>query len=371
VSTDSETIITNHANAPDPDDQVVADKTFRDESKSQVGDPSSLSKGLLRPRTLISFAIALAILVFFIQRLDLDLAAVADNIRSADRLVLSAAITVYLGSIAVRAARWRWMLAVAGAGTIPGTTVPPVGYLTAVLLVSYFFNCILPAKLGDAYRIYRVKVDDGVRYSIGFGTVLTERVIDLIVLVVMLTVSAVIAFHGNLPSDASKALWVGVGLSVLAVIGLAVLFVFRDHIERWLPHRWQNQWQTLQQSVFVTLRQPVVPAVLSVIIWSMEASRVFLVARALGVHLDFEMAIFVGLMAALLTTLPFTPAGLGVVEVAVVSVLKWADVPVDLAGSVALLDRIITYWGLLAVGALVYLYMLRWGARRRLASSDA
>jgi uncharacterized protein (TIRG00374 family) len=261
------------------------------------------------------------------------------------------------------------MLVVAGAGTTPGTSIPPVGYLTAVLLVSWFFNCILPAKLGDAYRIYRVKVDDGIRYSIGFGTVLTERVIDLIVLVVMLTVSAVVAFHGNLPSDASNALWVGVGLSLLAVVGLAILFVFREHIERWLPHRWRNQWQTLQQSVFVNLRRPYVPAALSAIIWSMEATRVFLVARALGVHLDFEMAIFVGLMAALLTTLPFTPAGLGVVEVATVSVLKLADVPVDLAGSIAFLDRIITYWGLIAVGALVYLYMLRWGAQRRRESS--
>ncbi len=232
-------------------------------------------------------------------------------------------------------------------------------------MVSWFFNCILPAKLGDAYRIYRIKVDDGIRYSIGFGTVLTERVIDLIVLVLMLTVSAVVAFHGDMPADARNALYVGVGLSILAVIGLIVLYVFREHIEGRLPLRWRNQWQTLQQTVFVNLRKPVVPAVMSVVIWSMEAGRIFLVAKALNVHLSFEMAIFVGLMAALLTTLPFTPAGLGVVEVAVVSVLKLADVPVDLAGSVALLDRIITYWGLIAVGAVIYLYMLKWGARRR------
>lgn len=336
-----------------------------------VGDPAALGKGLLRPRTLISFAFALAILIFFIQRMDLDLAAVAENIRSADLLLLAAAIIVYVGTIILRAVRWRWMLAVAGAGTIPGTTVPPVGYLSAVLLVSWFFNCILPAKLGDAYRIYRVKVDDGIRYSIGFGTVLTERVIDLIVLVLMLTVSAVVAFRGDLPSDASKALYIGVGLSLLAVVGLAFIWVFRDHIEGWLPHRFRNQWQTLQESVFVNLRRPAVPAVLSAIIWSMEATRVFLVAKALDVHISFELAIFVGLMAALLTTLPFTPAGLGVVEVAMVSVLKLVDVPVDLAGSVAVLDRLITYWGLIAVGALVYLYMLKWGARSRVDSDTA
>lgn len=363
MSTESDTM------GPKPGTSVAPE--LPPDSEQAVGDPSSIRKGLLRPRTLISFAIALAILVFFIQRLDLDLAAVADNIRSADRRLLAGAISVYVATIAIRALRWRWMLVVAGAGTIPGTTVPPVGYLSAVLLVSWFFNCILPAKLGDAYRIYRVKVDDGIRYTIGFGTVLTERLIDLIVLVLLLAVSGIVAFHGDLPSDASSALYVGVALCGLAVVGLVFIFVFRDWIEFRLPLRFRNQWNALQSSVFVNLRRPLVPVALSLVIWSLEASRVFLVARALDVHISFQLAIFVGLMAALLTTLPFTPAGLGVVEVATVSVLKWVDVPVDLAGAVSLLDRIITYWGLIAVGALVYLYMLKWGAQKRAKPDSA
>lgn len=330
---------------------------------ARIGDPASISRGLLRPRTILSFVFALAILVFFIRRIDLDLAAVVENIRSANRWLLVTAIVVYATTIAVRALRWQWMLGVAGAGIVPGTTKPPVGYLSAVLLVSWFFNCILPAKLGDAYRIYRVKVDDGIRYSIGFGTVLTERVIDLIVLVLMLMGSAILAFHGDLPADARNSLYVGGALSLLAVAGLFVLFLLRQHIEHRMPLRWRSQWQALQESVFVNLRRPLVPVALSVLIWSLEASRIYLVAKALDVHLSFEMAIFVGLMAALLTTLPFTPAGLGVVEVAIISVLKLANVPVDLAGSVALLDRLITYWGLIAVGAIVYLIMLKWGQR--------
>jgi uncharacterized membrane protein YbhN (UPF0104 family) len=363
VTLDAETIGVKSSAPASPDLPPEADKP--------VGDPAQIGKGLLRPRTLISFAIAVAILVYFVQRLDLDLAAVAENIRSANLFLLAAAITVYVGTIVLRAMRWRWMLAVAGAGSIPGTTVPPVGYLTAVLLVSWFFNCILPAKLGDAYRIYRIKVDDGIRYSIGFGTVLTERLIDLMVLVIMLAVSAIVAFHGDLPSDATNALYVGVGLCVVGALGLVVIWIFRDQIEDRLPLRFRNQWASLQTSVFVNLRRPQVPIALSALIWSMEASRVFLVAQALDVHISFELAIFVGLMAALLTTLPFTPAGLGVVEVATVSVLKLVDVPVDLAGSVSVLDRLITYWGLIAVGAMVYLYMLKWGIKRRTDSPPA
>ncbi len=70
--------------------------------------------------------------------------------------------------------------------------------------------------------------------------------------------------------------------------------------------------------------------------------------------------VFVALAASLLTTVPFTPAGLGVVEGAVIAVLLWGRVdglPLDeaLVGTIALLDRAITYWSLLLVGAVVYL----------------
>jgi uncharacterized protein (TIRG00374 family) len=65
------------------------------------------------------------------------------------------------------------------------------------------------------------------------------------------------------------------------------------------------------------------------------------------------------LMSALLTTLPVTPAGLGIVEVAIVGVLKLVDVDASLAGSIALLDRLLTYWSLVGVGIVLYVRRLR------------
>ena len=56
---------------------------------------------------------------------------------------------------------------------------------------------------------------------------------------------------------------------------------------------------------------------------------------------------FVALMSALLTTLPITPAGLGVVEAAVIVVLKLVDMDASMAGSIAILDRLIGYWSLI------------------------
>jgi uncharacterized membrane protein YbhN (UPF0104 family) len=43
----------------------------------------------------------------------------------------------------------------------------------------------------------------------------------------------------------------------------------------------------------------------------------------------------------------------------VVVVLKLVHVEADLAGSIAILDRVIGYWSLIAVGCILYVHRLR------------
>jgi uncharacterized protein (TIRG00374 family) len=73
------------------------------------------------------------------------------------------------------------------------------------------------------------------------------------------------------------------------------------------------------------------------------------------------VAVLIATMSALLTVVPFTPAGLGVVELGVGSVLVGVlGLDPLLAGSIILLDRIVAYWSLLVVGLVLY----AWRARR-------
>lgn len=77
-------------------------------------------------------------------------------------------------------------------------------------------------------------------------------------------------------------------------------------------------------------------------------------AAALGADISVPTAIFVALMSSLLTTLPITPAGLGIVEGAVIVVLTLIGLDTPMAGSIALLDRVIGYWSIVAVGLALY-----------------
>jgi glycosyltransferase 2 family protein len=89
-----------------------------------------------------------------------------------------------------------------------------------------------------------------------------------------------------------------------------------------------------------------------------DALRLFLVVQALGfadVSLGLFGAVFVALIGSLLTAVPLSPAGLGIVEAGVVGVLHVAyGVPLPEATAIALLDRVISVFSIIVLGSIAY-----------------
>jgi uncharacterized membrane protein YbhN (UPF0104 family) len=341
-----------------PLDGAVSSAVQGDNDHQVLGEidneQETLSSRILRPRTVVSFGLAIALLVYFFRRLEIDLGEVWKNIQHANVGLLALAFAVYYATFFIRAVRWRGMLAQAGVTRENGYDVPSTASFAEIFLLSWFANCVVPAKLGDAYRSYLLKQRTRASFSTGLGTILAERLIDLIVLFTLMTVSGFYAFHGHMPGEARRTLIGGSILLLVGVAGLGLLWVLRARLERRLPRRVQEQFGRLHDAIFSCLRRPWKTAGLSIGIWMGDGIRLLLVALALGEHLPFPTAIFVALMSSLLTTLPITPAGLGVVEAAVIVVLKLVDTPATMAGSIALLDRLITYWSIILVGFLLY-----------------
>jgi uncharacterized protein (TIRG00374 family) len=90
-----------------------------------------------------------------------------------------------------------------------------------------------------------------------------------------------------------------------------------------------------------------------------EALRLFFVVQALGfqdVSLGLSGAVFVALIGSLLTAVPLSPAGLGIVEAGVVGVLHVAyGVPLPEATAIALLDRVISVFSIIVLGSIAYM----------------
>ena len=148
--------------------------------------PGDIESKLLRPHTIISFAIAVAIMVFFFRRLDISLSEVWADLSSAKLQYFLAAFALYYVAMLLRGMRWGWMLRAANVDKNPDASIPGDVQLTEILLLSWFVNCLVPARLGDAYRSYVLKRESKVPFSASLGTILAERIIDLFVLVVIL-----------------------------------------------------------------------------------------------------------------------------------------------------------------------------------------
>jgi len=343
------------ANAATSTDQVIADLTNGENGSG--GPPESLSSRLFKPHTILSFVAAVAIMAFFFRRLDINLSEVWANIRNASIPLFLLAVVFYYGSFIIRALRWRLMLAQAGIDEAHGYAIPDVPRLVDIFLLSWFANCVVPARLGDGYRSYLLKRDSKAPFSSSLGTILAERMVDLVVLFSTMTVMGIIAFRGRMPSQADRTIFGGAVLLVIGGVAVAVLWFFRDHLERFIPYRFHDQYRRLHDAIFSCLRRPTAFALISAALWMCDGARLFLVAKSLNADISFPMAVFVALMSSLVTTLPITPAGLGIVETTMIVVLK---VPIgglsaSMAGSVALLDRLITYWSVILVGSILYI----------------
>jgi len=343
--------------------------------KHQHTEPSTadvqarLRQRVLSPQTLVSFGIAIAVLWFVARRLDVDPGAIWAQMRRANLWLLAVAFVLWYGAFFVRGWRWGRMLDSAGLNQAHGFSIPATPRLAEIVLLAYFANSIVPAKLGDAYRAYLLKRDSGVPFSAGFGTILAERLVDAMMLVIVLAGSVLVVFGTEMPSQARPTLMLGGLLIVAGVCGLAVLWMTRDSIIRFLPGRIQEAYARLQGAIFGALRRPALVLGIGALLWLNDGLRVWFVARSLGAGIPLTVAILVAVMGALLTIIPFTPAGLGVVELGVGSVLVGVlGVDPVVAGSIILLDRVVAYWSLLAVGAGLYLRRTR-REYRELASS--
>lgn len=317
--------------------------------------PDSLGKRFFQPRTLISFVFAALIIVFLFRRMHINIDEVLHQIRHANPLLFVCGFATFYFSFVLRAWRWRMMLARVDIDDEHGYPMPSDLGMLRIFLISWFANCILPAKLGDAYRAYLLKQETNAPFSPVLGSILAERLIDLVVLVFVLLASGAIVFGTHVPGAATQTLVVGGIAVVVAIVGVLMLWFARDFVERLLPSRMRHHYAGLHDGIFRSLKNPWKFAAISVVIWLGEGLRVYFVAQSLHTHTHISTAMLVALMSSLLTIVPFTPAGLGVVEGAMITIFKLVGMPKETAAAVALLDRVIGYWSIIVIGLPLYL----------------
>lgn len=260
------------------------------------------------------------------------------------------AIALLMSSLnyALRFLRWQGYLKALGY---------PISWQPSLrIYLSGFALTTTPGKAGEALRGVLLK-PWGVPYSKSFAAFFSERLSDLIA-VVLLTLFGLTQY----PAAQSMVLLA----TLLALIGL-LAFSQRRVIEGSLKlvdkrnHKLFNLVRHLLQILLDAqachrLHLLLSATLLSIIAWSSEALAFYWILSWMGAEITPTFAVFVYALAMLAGALSFMPGGLGGAEAVMVSLLVWKGMPTPDAIAATVLIRLATLWFAVGIGAISLWY---------------
>jgi uncharacterized protein (TIRG00374 family) len=320
----------------------------------------SISKRLLNWRTIVPLIIAIIALVIFAQKININPKLTLAAMRNAKIYFVLAAFIIYYLSFPIRTFRWRMLLENVGYTEENGIHLPKFWKLLEIIYVSWFANVIVPAKLGDLYRAYLLRREAGLPASRTYGTVLAERLLDLIVLLLLFIPSVIISLHENLPPQLVLGLKITMMLVVVGILGLFMLRMFPTQIGMVVPKRFRGYYNQFQEGTIGSFRRIPTLTGLTVGVWACEALRFFFIALALNlisgsfIHV-MTASLFIALGEALLTAVPFTGGGIGLVEGGMLAMISLFTPNTSLALAAIVIDRAISLFSVLVIGFFVFM----------------
>jgi uncharacterized protein (TIRG00374 family) len=269
-----------------------------------------------------------------------------------------AAVALYVVATLVRAERWHQILEHTGVNARRSDCY-------ALTTVGYMGNNVLPARAGEALRVVLLSPRCNASKRTVISSIVAERVLDVIALltIFIVTVYAVLSTSEVLPTD-RPLLVTGIGV-LLLLAGAAAIWVLRKHsfferVRDWLRPLADSPRALLSRWGLVLLAG-------TFLLWTIEASVYWTVARALDMDMSISGALYLVALTNFVAALPAAPGSLGTFDAAV----AWGIHRLGATGSVAvsyvILIRFVLYVPITIVGLVVL--VTRYGGWSRLRSA--
>jgi glycosyltransferase 2 family protein len=304
-------------------------------------------------RAAIGAAISVVSLLLVVR--SVDLAASAEALRNADWRWVIVLVGFLCADLAFRALRWQRLLA-------PIAPIP-YGHTLQYLLVGYLANNVLPARLGELVRSHYAGDREGISRTTTLGTIVVERVVDVVVCVGIASVSILVL---SVRGIVASAVLVGIAFAGLltAVIAVGIAAHRLPGAERIAAYadrypRVRDVVSRLRDGLKVAGRpRTLVEAILvSGFAWSASILAFASAGQAIGVQMTLGQAALMASGVALASAIPAGPANLGTFELAAVTIGQ----AVGISDSDAFAIALIAHVGILfvtSIGGLVSLARL-------------
>jgi uncharacterized membrane protein YbhN (UPF0104 family) len=268
--------------------------------------------------------VALAIVIFYLMD-TFDAEALRNAFSQPDWPKLAViSVPLILMLIAIRTARWCWLLAVHKAHNVS------IIKLYLAIAISIGLGAVTPAQAGEAYKLFLARRDFGVSLSEAAGLHLLERLSDIFVLSSLSVVAFILSF-GQGP-------WILGALGGIALTLVGSLVALHDRQSGWLP----KSVRAGLGAVSGALKDRVRMAgffVLTVVAWALTVTLWGVAFHFVGAP-DLPLASLVAIVGVVTfaSILSLVPGGLGASEATAAAMLiaNGAVPEVALAGALAL-----------------------------------
>jgi glycosyltransferase 2 family protein len=333
-------------------------------------NPARATRSRRRLRIGVGWVVALVFITLAFRRVSLD--AVFSALTTARTLPLFFALVAVAAGFGMRIVRWWWMLRALEPAL-------PVRACVRPFLVSIAINNTVPLRVGDVVRAVGFRSALRASAMAVAGTLLVERLLDVVVLLALLFAGLIALGHTVVPRPFVVA---GTVVGVLAGVGLLSLIFFPALVRRsvtWLIERLplvpdvvRTRSLRLFEQLFDALLivRPVGRALAllaaTVVAWGLEGTAYACVAWSLGVDGSLFAPWFALATGTLATMIPSSPGYVGTFDYFAVQGLTAFGASHVVALTFALLIHLLLWLPVTVVGAL----LLVAPTSRRTATAD-
>jgi uncharacterized membrane protein YbhN (UPF0104 family) len=217
---------------------------------------------------------------------------------------LAAAVALYAVATLVRGERWHSLLRAEGAH-------PSRADSHGLNVVGYAANNVLPARAGDAVRVFLMAPRAATSKKAVLGTLVAERILDVVVILVLFLVVG----YGLLgEAGAGEAEWILLATAAVALLAVAgVLLVRRHHA----LHAFMAP--ILSSTLQLRGRHGLTLLAMTVVIWAIEAGVWMSAGAAAGFPMNPIEGCYIVALASVFALIPSGPGYAGTQDAAAIT----------------------------------------------------
>lgn len=266
---------------------------------------------------------------------------------------LLTAVLVYIAAVVVIALRWQFLLR--------ALKFVPLAALTQLVFIGYMGNNVYPLRAGDALRIFLLRRNHGLPLLRSTTIVAIERMFDGCVMLSFVLFSLLLIDIDS--EEVATIVAVSAPIFALALLFALLLALAPQLLRRVVSLALKPLPQGLAAKAaqfadeiiagFAGIRSPahLLGAVISSFVtWGIEAGTYWLVMRALGLELDYAVALLLVGAVNLAGLIPASPGQVGVNEFVVISILTALGIALPTATAYAVLARLAIWLPITATG---------------------